>query len=107
MYDQLKQQVQHLKLDQQELQATKTKQKEVTPSSCGQRFRLSKGAATLLLMLNQALIHVSQLETVALLQQKLQYEQQLDKQQQEILALQTRLKDSTERASKLRQHFEK
>jgi hypothetical protein len=31
MYDQLKQQVQHLKLDQQELHATKTKQKEVMP----------------------------------------------------------------------------
>jgi hypothetical protein len=50
---------------------------------------------------------VLQLETVALLQQKLQYEQQLDTQQQEIVALQTRLKDSTERASKLRQHSEK
>jgi flagellar motility protein MotE (MotC chaperone) len=57
--------------------------------------------------LNEALLHVPQLETVALLQQKLQYEQQLDNQQQEIPALQTRLKDSTERASKLRQHFEK
>ncbi|WIA40340.1 hypothetical protein OEZ86_013707 [Tetradesmus obliquus] len=48
-----------------------------------------------------------ELETVALLQQKLQYEQQLDSQQQETLALQTRLKHSVERASKLRQHFEK
>ncbi|WIA20048.1 hypothetical protein OEZ85_005913 [Tetradesmus obliquus] len=75
MYDQLKQQVQHMKLDQQEFYAVKAKQKE--------------------------------LETVALLQQKLQYEQQSDSQQQEILALQTRLKDSVERASKLRQHFEK
>jgi hypothetical protein len=31
MYDQLKQQVQHMKLDQQELHASKAKQKEVSP----------------------------------------------------------------------------
>lgn len=48
-----------------------------------------------------------QLETVALLQQKLQYEEQLHCLRQEVGSLQQRLKESVERASRVRQHAER
>eukprot|EP00877_Chromochloris_zofingiensis_P014063 jgi/Chrzof1/8910/Cz03g28240.t1 len=74
-YDQLKQQVIHLKTTQKEIQKTKAKEKE--------------------------------LESVALLQQKQQYEVQLSDQQQEVSQLQQRLRDSVDRATKVRQHYER
>jgi hypothetical protein len=48
-----------------------------------------------------------QLETSALLQQKLQYEDQLHACRQEVCSLQQRLKESVERASRVRQHAER
>lgn len=49
----------------------------------------------------------SQVESAALLQQKLQYEEQLHIQRQEVCGLQQRLKESVERASRVRQHAER
>jgi Skp family chaperone for outer membrane proteins len=48
-----------------------------------------------------------QTEAVALLQQRLRYEERLSALQDELAALQQRLKDSTDRASKMRQHADK
>lgn len=47
------------------------------------------------------------METAALVQQKLQYEEQLHSLRQELGSLQQRLKESVERASRVRQHAER
>jgi hypothetical protein len=48
-----------------------------------------------------------QVETAALLQQKLQYEDQLHSLRQEVSSLQQRLKENVDRASRVRQHAER
>jgi hypothetical protein len=109
VYDTLKHQVQQLKIEQQTLAGQRAKQKEVCTSGC----RLVATSATCCQHASTRLgcclllFRDVQFETSALLQQKLQYEDQLQSSKQEVCSLQQRLKENVERASRVRQHAER
>jgi hypothetical protein len=103
-YDTLKHQVQQLKLEQQSIAGQRAKNKEVCiwqpgSSSSSPLPNISGCQHSALLLL--------QFETAALLQQKLQYEEQLYSARQEASSLQQRLKENVERAGRVRQHAER
>lgn len=101
VYDTLKHQVQQLKLEQQSIAGQRAKHKEV----CGCQIARTGSATTPFFV--SAPSPLPQIETAAVLQQKLHYEEQLHSARQEASSLQQRLKESVERASKVRQHAER
>lgn len=120
MYDQLKHRIQQMKLDQEWLLQNKAEQRKVS-SRCMLHIsavEVSRAIVPLLPRLKNGLsitfegcpvyVHcMPQVETAALLQQRMQYEGQLNRQRQELAALQQRLKESVDRATKVRQHSER